>query len=386
MANTTVSPSTKNIIAEEFENVKTMFEGFNTERKLTYSDTDGGEYGSGDPSTHGSFAVFVTVPDLNLNDDANRGFLGIGNPFARHVLAEQLYRDGRLGSNFIKLFTNVALNAPFQDISVDTTEVSENWDGVKLVIAKDAVNSTQGGTVNLRLRELDGNPVLNTLAMWVNYTINVTKGMLTPSKYNVDNRVLDYASTIYVFGLAPDNTTIEYAAKYTGCFPTAIPAGAGNNSLGEAHGAVELDCPFTFNFYESMTGVILEDFNRSSKHQLTGESDLSMATAIGSRGELLGNHAYLKFKGSIPYITTEKGASSGTRASATSSVNDILTGVNSPTNAKNTGLSTNGTGNSGAPASKSYTTSSSVKEENGIKITSRSGSSGGSYTTTGIFG
>lgn len=307
MENTNPS-STRSIIDKEFASVKTMFEGFNIDRKLVYANDNGHEYGSGDPSIHGTFFVFITVPDLNLEESVNRGALGIGNPFARHVLAEQLYRKGRLGGNFIKLFTNTAMNAPFQDINLDNTEVSENWDGVKLTIAKNDVNSTQSGTVNLRLRELAGNPVLNTINIWHNYINAVVKGRISPTRANIDNRILDYASTIYVFTLGQDHTTIEYAAKYSGCYPASVPAAAGSNEIGDGHGPVELDVPFTFNFYESMNGVILEDFNRSSKFTPMGKPDLSMASVVGSRGELLGDHAYLAFQGNIPYITTTKPA------------------------------------------------------------------------------
>lgn len=307
MARINSTPSTKNIVDAEFESVKTMFEGFNTDRKLLYSSTDGhGEYGSGDPAVHGAFHVFITVPDLNLADSKNRGYLGIGNPFARHVLAEQLYRSGRLGSNFIKLFSNTAQNAPYQDITMDTTEYGENWDGVKLTTAKSSINSTQGGTVNLRFRDLAGNPVLNTLSIWYNYVEGVTKGFIIPKREHMDNRILDYAASMYVFTLGPDNSTIEYVAKYTGVFPSGVPAAAGTAEAGGNNKIIEIDAPFTFNFYEAMTGVILEDFNMSSKYKPMGKPDLSLANNVGSRGDILGNHAYLQFNDSIPFVSTDR--------------------------------------------------------------------------------
>lgn len=310
MADNEPQITTKSIVSTQFESVKTMFEGFNTERKLTYADTADEGYGSGDPLVNGTFHVFITVPDLNLDPrtktgKANRGFLGIGSPFARLVLAEQLYQSGRLGGNFIKLFSNTALNAPFQDINVDTSEVSENWDGIKLTIAKDHNASTQSGTLSLRLRELDGNPNINTLNIWHNYIIAVTKGMVSPSAKNLDNRILDYAASMYVFSLAADNTTINYAAKYSGVFPTGVPAAAGSNEMGGNSAVVELDVPFAFNFYETMNAAILEDFNRSSKYMTTGGPDFSMAVAVAGRGDknMQGNKAYLRFKGTIPYVS-----------------------------------------------------------------------------------
>ena len=225
----------------------------------------------GDPASTGPFYVFVTRPDLNLGTDAAKKFLGIGQPTAPEPIAKLLQG----GAGLIKLITNLAEGYSVQDVNLDTYAIGENWEGAKLSTPKSTLNSRQDGTIQLEFQEYSGLPITALHKIWIDYIEAVTKGILNP-KYDSPNyigqRILDYACSIYVFQTQPDGETIEFGARFTGAFPTAIPFSPWAGKVGNSEG-VKVTVPYVYSFMEPMDPAIFAEFNVSAgKHGVTIEN------------------------------------------------------------------------------------------------------------------
>jgi hypothetical protein len=219
----------------------------------------------GDPASTGPFYVFVTRPDLNLGTGPAKSFLGIGQPTAPEPIAKLLQG----GSGFIKLISNLVENYSVQDVSLDTYGVGENWEGAKLSVPKSTLNSRQDGTIQLEFLEYSGLPITSLHKIWVDYIEAVTKGILNP-KYGSPNyiaqRILDYACSIYVFQTQPDGATIEFGARFTGAYPTAIPFSPWAGKIGNSD-VIKVTVPYVYTFMEPMDPAIFAEFNVSASSQ-----------------------------------------------------------------------------------------------------------------------
>jgi hypothetical protein len=216
----------------------------------------------GDPAATGPFYVFVTTPDCNILEEGARKYHRIGAPTAPEEIAKLLTG----GAGFIKILTNLTEQFGVQDISLDTYNVGEGWDGAKLTVPKSTLNSRQNGTVQLELMEFAGLPITNLHRLWVDYVEAVTKGILSPKTSTpnyITQKLLDYACSIYYFSLLPDARTIEFGVRFTGCFPTAVPYSAFNGKIGMAD-AVKVTVPYAFAYMEPMDPMIFDEFNTSA--------------------------------------------------------------------------------------------------------------------------
>jgi hypothetical protein len=219
----------------------------------------------GDPAATGPFYIFITKPDINIETDAAKTLLGIGQPTAPEALSKLLTNGG--GSGIIKLLTNLAEGIGVQDVVLDTTSVGEGWDGAKLALPKSTLNSRQDGSLQIEYQEWSGLPITILHKLWIDYIEAVTKGSLTP-KYSgavnyITQRILDYACSIYYFQTLPDARTIEFGVRFTGCFPTAVPYSPWNAKLGNSEG-VKVSVPYTYSFMEPMDPAIFTEFNISA--------------------------------------------------------------------------------------------------------------------------
>lgn len=239
----------------------------------------GGPGIGGDPASTGPFYVFVTTPDLNILSESARKYHQIGTPVAPEEIAKLLTG----GAGFIKMLTNLAEDFGVQDVSLDTYNVGEGWDGAKLTVPKSTLNSRQNGTLQIELLEYAGTPVTTLHRLWVDYIEAVTKGIISPKRDGaidyIIRRILDYACSVYYFSLLPDARTIEFGVRFTGCFPTAIPYTAWSGKIGGID-AVKVNIPYAFTYMEPMDPAIFTDFNKSA-----GQAGVSIkeATLVDSQ-------------------------------------------------------------------------------------------------------
>jgi len=253
-----MSADPSSYLNQRFVSPADLADSINVERLLTRG--RGTDFIGGDPATTGPFYVFVLRPDLNLfgeNSDAQR-YLSIGTPAAPRKLAE--YLSG--GTGLIPLLTNLCESYEAQDISLDVHTTGEGWDGAHQTVAKSTLHGRQDGRLSLAFQEWSGTPVTLLHKIWVDYIEAVKKGFLSPSQVNMNARILDYATSIYCFQLLPDARTIEFACRYTGAFPVAVPFSSWSGKIGGAD-TVKVTVPYAYSFYEAMDAYVINDFNSS---------------------------------------------------------------------------------------------------------------------------
>jgi hypothetical protein len=254
-------PDLQRILNSRFVTPSDLIDTFNPERLSAHG--AGGPGIGPDPASTGPFYVFVTTPDLNL-DDKDAGLkLGIGTPTAPLAIARKLTG----ASGFIKLLTNMAESYSVQDIVMDVHQIADGWDGSRLTVPKHTLNSRQDGTVQIEYAEWSGTPVTTLHKVWVDYIEAVTKGFIYPKqdsvKRYITGTILDYASSIYCFQLRADGRTIEFGMRYTGCFPTAIPYSPWSGRVGNPEG-IKVTVPYAYSYLEVMDMAIFGDFNRAA--------------------------------------------------------------------------------------------------------------------------
>jgi hypothetical protein len=260
---------------------------FNPERILAAAQTGSGGMGS-DPAISGPVYVFVTRPDLNLGLDLTgnpAGFLsgggsqaaavqlaasilGIGTPVAPKQIAQ--YLTG--GTGFIPLLTNMCRGFQATDIVMDITQVGEGWTGARLPNPKSTLNSRQDGVISLEFGEWDGLPVSILHKIWVDYQDAVGMGYMFPKGMPdyASLRVLDFACSIYAFHMMADGVTIQWGARWTGCFPTAQPHSAMGGQIPMGGAPISVTVPYSYSFYEPMDAAIFAEFNLASPNSQAG--------------------------------------------------------------------------------------------------------------------
>jgi hypothetical protein len=211
--------------------------------------------------------VFVTAPDLNFTTAGTAALnsaiagsaatiLGLGSPLAPIALANWLTG----GQGFIPILTNLAKSYQAQDISLDTHQVGEGWEGAKQTVARSTLNSRQDGQLQIEYVEWSGTPILLLHKIWVDYIDAVGRGQLSPKAIYIANKILDYACSIYAFQTLPDGVTIEWGARWTGCFPTVQPHSGWSGRIGGTD-AVSATVSYSYSFYEPMVPVTFGEFN-----------------------------------------------------------------------------------------------------------------------------
>ena len=219
----------------------------------------------GDPAATGPFYVFMTTPDLNLKTTEAKNVLGLGKPTAPDAIAKLLQG----GTGLIPLITNMTESISASDLVLDIHSVGEGWDGSKLPVPKNTLNSRQDGTVLLDLMEWSGLPVTALHKIWVDYIESVSKGIVYPDAGYISRRELDYVCSIYYFQCMADARTIEFGVRFTGCFPTAVPFSPWNARIG-AQDAVKVSVPYAYAYMEPMDNAIFEEFgNRYASNGVT---------------------------------------------------------------------------------------------------------------------
>ena len=213
-----------------------------------------------DPAVTGPFHVFFTRPDCNLSTDAARNRLGIGTPMVSNGIADLLMNGGGGGLN--KMLSNLVEGYDIPDMVLDTTAVGETWVGAKMQIGKSTLNSIQDGTATFEFLEYSGLPVTQLNNLHVQYIEAVTRGHLNP-KYNspnyINQRILDYAISIYLFMCAPDGITIEFGARLTGVYPIGVPYSSFPGRKGPSE-AIKVRVPFYYSYMEAMNPSIFNEF------------------------------------------------------------------------------------------------------------------------------
>jgi hypothetical protein len=171
---------------------------------------------------------------------------------------------------FIPLFSNTCTaTSGGKDINLETYETEGDFNGNKQVYVHGADETFGPGEITLSFNDLYGSPVLHMINLWVMYMHYASKGICVPRRSYIKTRTLDYTCSIYIFMLDIDGRTILRWAKYTGCFPRAVPLGEIQHSADTSTEALRnLSVAFAYNKYEPMKPLTFLDFNVLCSHLL----------------------------------------------------------------------------------------------------------------------
>jgi len=292
----------EDILNEKFASPDGLFDNFNYLDKFPRA-TVNGKFSTpsdlpitGDYAQKGPFYIFMTTPDLNIDeltgktevdkDSAKKAkdLLGIGHPTSPSYLVNSL--NGT--KPFIHLLTNLAQGASLSDISLDTIDIGENWDRARMVYPKDSINSRQASTFSIEYNELKGLPLLLLHKLWLDYIEAIAKGELSPKAFYLDNRMIDYASSLFIFTTEPDGMTIEACAKYTGVYPVSISFSGLDMNKQLSYESITVSITYSYNYYEVFLPVLLNEFNRISNPRfLGGDTESEESTENNPQGYII---------------------------------------------------------------------------------------------------
>ena len=102
--------------------------------------------------------------------------------------------------------------------------------------------------------------VLRTFKVWYDYIKLLSTGDLFLSQEMLLNNIVDYKSSVYILGLAPNFIDIQYFAKYTGVHPNNIPLSSIAPSKDESN-LKTFNIEFTYDYFEFLDINTLIDFN-----------------------------------------------------------------------------------------------------------------------------
>ena len=237
-----------------------------------------------DPFVGGNAFVFVTRPQLFLNNDENiakqnkdtHSYLALENmtkePKFTQFMLKEISNDldksifdslsifSNFSSSFLPMFTNQCKNFDTMNTMLDSIDAFETKQGFKEMLPSFKTVSESANQLSISVTEDSNLSFTKLMTLWVNYISNVTDGTFNANPEMIANGILDYTSSIYYFVLGPDGQSIKYWARYTGCWPTTIPYGNLRYSKG-VNETVELELPFVYTVKEDMDPMILEDFN-----------------------------------------------------------------------------------------------------------------------------
>lgn len=247
-----------------------------------------------DPQRPGKSYVFFTRPDLNISP-FNATVLSffdyiLKTPIGNLVCEYLQYPDTHEALTAVKLDSNYKTRSKFdplctnlckevsspRDLSMDKFETEADFVGRQLQYAMGADGHDSIGEITCNFEDCNGSPMFLKHYLWFNYIHEVCKGTISPRKYYIREREIDYTCSIYLFKLDSDNETILRFGKFTGCFPISVPM----NTLSHSRD-IKLDefddisITYAYNAYEPMNPEILKDFNELNYPLAFTNADLS---------------------------------------------------------------------------------------------------------------
>lgn len=227
-----------------------------------------------EPYIKGFPFLFITTPKLNLTDDnINHDnffmYMKAYYPDLLYTLTTSDICSNALGSPFIKILSNSFKGLSGKDVSVRTLDVGETFYGYKETLPSSILDSKLGDTVNIKFNEYKDLLIVKLHKVWIEYIEFVTRGWFTPSEAAVNDRFIDYTSSLYYFVLDKDCETILFWSRYVGATPSSNPYSSLASNQGESDIA-EISIDYTYSWKDDLDPGILIDFNKVSRLNYMG--------------------------------------------------------------------------------------------------------------------
>lgn len=232
----------------------------------------------------GKTFAFFTKPDLNLRQPDNFTKMPLFQYYYKtkmgkylmaslqrpgHEMIDGEYIDVKYKTNtcFIPMLTNFCnQTSGGKDLILDTMETEGDYNGNKLLYARNANESYTVGEVTTSFTDAFGSPVLSLFLIWFYYIYGLCNDAVRSDWYYIINKIIDYTCSIYIIMTGRDQKTILRFAKYTGCFPKSVPFGQIQHSKSiDPKSLDNFDITWGYNRYEPMNPATIVDFNTISR-------------------------------------------------------------------------------------------------------------------------
>ena len=221
----------------------------------------------GDQLEKMNFYIFFTKPDCNFFEPSGGSIMRdeIRNCYlfddaCRHY--PKVFRCLQLNqglNNFISPFYNHCESFQLSDRVIKTRDSVETPNDWKTVYGHRMNDSLGANTLNITFSDNRDLLIYHIIELWILYIDAITKGHVKPTNTNRDDKILDYACSIYFFDTSEDGESILYYRKYVGVFPLNIPDNIFSYE-GPNFSLKTYDIQFQYSFVDTSPAVIV-DFN-----------------------------------------------------------------------------------------------------------------------------
>lgn len=219
----------------------------------------------------GYMHVFMTRPDVNYYDVAGdnlRSEVG-GDPFLKYMagkkpqIVKQLVEANGDNHQFMMLLSNKARGFSLTDDGINHDTYGKSRSGYSIAYGRRR-DSELGGSLNIAYKDTRDFDILNLHKLWVDYIVNVFSGKWTPKSTYIRNKIIDYATAVYVIVTAEDFETVLFWTKYYGVFPVSLPFSAISWESGSTLSSPELSVTYAYSWKEDLNPIALAELNMNS--------------------------------------------------------------------------------------------------------------------------
>lgn len=217
--------------------------------------------------------VFFTRPDLNILEpgvqagdfllhsnvkaDPKYAYLWRNNPNC----LKSLITKGNSHHKFLVLLSNEAKSFEVSDLVLKTTEHGETYNGNKIIYGKTDHEANAAGEISIRYVDTVNLDIFKMHVVWTDYINKVSRGIFSPKREYITNRILDYACSCYYFLCGPDGSTILYWQKLTGVFPVNTGENTFSWDSGTLLAKPEINIKYMYSMKTPMDIAHLQEFN-----------------------------------------------------------------------------------------------------------------------------
>lgn len=191
-------------------------------------------------------------------------FLGVGQPYVVHNIT----RDD--ATNVLEA---CCLSVTPPQGTINKTEIT-GLGGTKWSVP---TNIDYGTSLSCKFLEMSGLPVFKVIHSWCRL-IRENKSGLTRIDSPVQYEKSHYAATVFYWTTKPDGKTVEFAACYTGVFPTKDPQDLFAGDLSSVD-KLEMDIEFNVDFIYHDDWVFnkCQQYANTYKGSIRGEREVGAA-------------------------------------------------------------------------------------------------------------
>lgn len=226
--------------------------------------------------------VFITRPEMNLTGASDGGFKNTGkssemasgdnfadnrlqylwmnNPEIAYMLTENFSYD----HDFIPYLQGRTESLQLPDYQIRTSDFSIPFYSYKYTYPTVTNESITGGQFDITFREDEDLRITKLFQFWIYYMDAVIKNKMKVSREHLINNTYDFMCSVYEIICDPTSERVLYYAKYTGCYPIAVPISNLSHNL-RSNVDNKVSISFNYMMVESLEPRIISDFNINSK-------------------------------------------------------------------------------------------------------------------------